>query len=135
MLGGDIPTPNNPLVEQRASSLAIDVSDLLEEADNDGLDILLRRPDRISISYLDGVVNCRSRILSGLQFSDSSTGAIVIHDIQKQHDSTATALPEFGCDITPISQCINVCALLEGSQHASTYFAVGVVVAAAAAVN
>ena len=130
MLGGDIPTPNNPLAEQRASSLAIDVSDLLEEADNDGLDILLRRPDRISISYLsprrdDGVVNCRSRILSGLRFSDSSTGAIVIHDIQKQHDSTTNALPEFGCDVTPISQCVNVCALLEGSQHSSTHFDVG----------
>lgn len=130
MLGGDIPTPNNPLAEQRASSLAIDVSDLLEEADSDGLDILLRRPDRISISYLsprrdDVVVNCRSRILSGLRFSDSSTGAIVIHDIQKQHDSTTNALPEFGCDVTPISQCVNVCALLEGSQHSSTHFDVG----------
>ena len=142
MLGGDIPTPKNPLAEQRASSLAIDVSDLLEEADNDGLDILLRRPDRISVSYLsppprrdDSVVNCRSRILSGLQFSDSSTGAIVIHDIQKQHDSTTTALPEFGCDITPISQCINVCALLEGSQHASTYFDVGDVVEYACGVD
>ena len=134
MLGGDIPTAKDSLVEQRASSSAIDVSDLLEEADNNGLAILLRRPDRISLSYWssprrrdDDVVVDRSRILAGLQFCDSATGAIAIHVIQKQYDSATT--------VNPISQSINVCALLEGSNHALTYFDVGDVVEYACGVD
>mmetsp|Transcript_24540 Transcript_24540/g.53092 ORF Transcript_24540/g.53092 Transcript_24540/m.53092 type:complete len:83 (-) Transcript_24540:18-266(-) len=33
------------------SSLPFDIDDLLDEVDQDGLAILLRRPDRISITY------------------------------------------------------------------------------------
>jgi hypothetical protein len=120
--------------EESASSSNIDVSDLLEEADNNGTEILLHRPDRISISYWSppgrrdhDFVN-RDRILLGLKFCDSATGAIAIHDVQKIHDNTTTVLPESECDIIPISKRFNVCALLEGSRHVSTYFDVGDVV-------
>jgi hypothetical protein len=128
--------------EESASSSNIDVTDLLEEADNNGSEILLHRPDRISISYwsppgqrrYDDVVK-RSRILSGIKFCDSATGAITIHDVQKVHDTTSTVLPESDCDIIPISQSFNVCALLEGSRHVSTYFDVGDVVEYACGVD
>lgn len=118
-----------------SSSTATDVSDLLEEADNDGVKILLRRPDRISVSYWspserrgNDVAVDRSRILTGLQFCGSSSGPIAIHAIHKQHENAATVVSEDGCDIIPISLCVNACALLEDSQHALTVFDVGDVV-------
>ena len=37
--------------ESHSSGVSVDINDLLEEAEHNGSAILLRRPDRISISY------------------------------------------------------------------------------------
>mmetsp|Transcript_20105 Transcript_20105/g.43649 ORF Transcript_20105/g.43649 Transcript_20105/m.43649 type:complete len:154 (+) Transcript_20105:124-585(+) len=64
------------LLQQQSyvSSKTFDISGLLEEVDHDGSAILLRRPDRISLSYYMPTVPRRddavafSMLLSGLQF-------------------------------------------------------------------
>lgn len=85
MLGGDGSTPNEAMVEHEEprslsestlSSSAISTPDLIENADNNGLEILLRRPDRISVSCWSPskkrdeqiAIDYRSAMLEGLQF-------------------------------------------------------------------
>ena len=91
MLGGEVLISNETMVEQtpRYTSLRsllqrplsestlssmISTSDLIEDADNNGLEILLRRPDRISVSIWSpserrdekNAIDYRSTMLEGL---------------------------------------------------------------------
>ena len=108
-----------PLSESTLSS-AISTSDLIEDADNNGLEILLRRPDRISVSICSPserrdeqiVIDYRSTMVEGLHFCYAGSGEIAIQAIQ-------------GTDGSPILQYVNACALMEGSNQVSTFFDVG----------
>lgn len=137
MLGGEVLISNETMVEQtpRYTSLRsllqrplsestlssmISTSDLIEDADNNGLEILLRRPDRISVSIWSPserrdekkAIDYRSTMLEGVQFCSTHSGEIAIHAIKSS-------------DSSPILQCVNACSLMEGSNHASTFFDLG----------
>lgn len=125
--------------KQYASSSTFDhISDLLDEVDHDGLAILLRRPDCISLSHYspqvqrrDDVVDCIN-LLSGLQFRASEKGSIVIDGMHQQQSHTSDDNNNTG---TLTSRSINSCSLLEGSRHSLTFFDLGDVVEYACGVD
>jgi hypothetical protein len=136
MLGGEVSISNEPMVEQtprytslrsllqrplsESTSSAISTSDLIENADNNGLEILLRRPDRISVSIWSpserrdekNAIDYRGTMLEGLQFCYKHSGEIAIHAIRSS-------------DSSPILQYVNACSLIENSSHASAFFDLG----------
>lgn len=113
-----------------APKLDVDVSDLLEEADNEGSTVLLRRPDRISVSYYSpppsALCNLKREAnmisLSGMQLSATPNGTITIDRIQEEVASVSDETPDAS---TLFQQCSSSCALMEGSNHSATFFDVG----------
>jgi len=107
--------------EQAAADHNVDddngITDLLDEVDqNGGLSILLRRADKISLSYYSPspMSDDATRILSEFELISTDTEHIVINGINDQDGF--------------LSHHINSCCSLEGSQQSSTFMKVGDVV-------
>ena len=124
--------------ESHSSGASVDINDLLEEAEHNGSAILLRRPDRISISYHspiqtkdeklgDGTAAHHS-LLSELKFRSAPSGRVIIDSIHKGRDDN---------DNNTINDkyYTNPCSLLNGSTHTSTYFDIGDVIEYACGVD
>jgi len=94
-INNDETQPIPQTTTQQKQSAIVDISDLLEEVDQGGAAILLRRPDHISITG-------RS-ILSAFQYTINTNGAITINS-------------------TSALGVMNTSALKEDSQHLKTFF-------------
>ena len=94
-INNDETQPIPQTTTQQKQSATVDISDLLDEVDQGGAAILLRRPDHISITG-------RS-ILSAFQYTMNTNGAIIINS-------------------TSALGVMNTSALKEDSQHLITFF-------------
>jgi len=93
-IDSDETQPQTTITQQKQSA-AVDISDLLDEVDQGGAAILLRRPDHISITG-------RS-ILSAFQYTINTNGEIIINS-------------------TSALGVMNTSALKEDSKHLITFF-------------
>ena len=124
--------------ESHSSGVSVDINDLLEEAEHNGSAILLRRPDRISISYHspiqtkdeklgDGTAAHHS-LLSELKVRNTPSGRVIIDSMHKGRDDNDS-------NTNNDKYYTNPCSLLNGSTHKSTYFDVGDVIEYACSVD